>query len=26
MGEAFTNEMAAAWDEEHDGNESKDKE
>lgn len=26
MGEAFTNEMAAAWDEEHDENESKDKE
>ena len=26
MGEAFTNELAAAWDEEHDENESKDKE
>ena len=26
MGEAFTNEMAAAWDEENDENESKDKE
>jgi hydrogenase expression/formation protein HypC len=26
MGEAFTNEMAAAWDEEHDENESKGKE
>ena len=26
MGEAFTNEIAAAWDEENDENESKDKE
>ena len=26
MGEAFTSEMAAAWDRENDGNESKDKE